>query len=114
MNPELAKVLVPIFLPLWAVLAVGSTAFLFLSRDAKLKRQVLAPFVIGSGVLFVAFVSLFMPLIGLPFFALFVGLISWLNLRTIKFCDGCGRTLLGHNPIAPPKYCSACGAQLGS
>jgi rRNA maturation endonuclease Nob1 len=42
----------------------------------------------------------------------FVALITFINLRVMKFCNACGRTVMNQNPFSPPKFCSKCGAAL--
>jgi hypothetical protein len=103
----------PVFIGVWAVLGIFSAGFFLLNNNATLKRKVWPPFVIGVGVLFLGFVAL----MGFPLEMLFimapaVVLITFLNLRSVKFCNACGKTLMSQNPLTPPKYCSRCGASL--
>jgi hypothetical protein len=41
-----------------------------------------------------------------------VALITFLNLRSVKFCNTCGKTLINQIPFTAPKFCSKCGAKL--
>jgi len=41
-----------------------------------------------------------------------VALITFLNLRSTRFCDGCGRTVYTQNLLKPARYCPHCGALL--
>jgi hypothetical protein len=41
-----------------------------------------------------------------------VALITFLNMRSVKFCDAYGNTINGQNPFSPPQVCSKCGAKL--
>ena len=103
----------PIFVGVWIVLGIFSSAFFFLSKNASLKRKIWPPFTIATGVLFVAFVwAMGFPSQALLFMVPVVGLITFLNLRSAKFCDACGKTIMGRNPLAPPQFCSKCGAKL--
>ena len=93
----------PIFMGVWVVLGIVSTAFFFLNNNAALKRKVHPPFVIGVSILFLGFVVL----MGTPreafFYCIFVpaiALITLMNLRNTKFCDTCGKTLINQNPFA--------------
>jgi len=103
----------PIFFVVWVFLSIGSALFFLLNRNAPLKRRVLPPFLISTGVIFIGFVWLsgappaFL-LIAVPG----VALISFLNIRCIKFCDACGRTIHNQNPFSPSKFCSKCGAPI--
>jgi len=45
----------PIFFGTWVVLGIISFAIFFLGKNAQLKRKLWPPFVIGTGVLFIAF-----------------------------------------------------------
>jgi hypothetical protein len=113
MNRPGDGVLVPAFFVLWAVLGVGSALFFWLNRDAALKRKVFPPLMIGAGVIFIGFIWL----TGAPTQFLFIAipavvLISFLNIRGMKFCDSCGRTIHSQNPFSPAEFCSKCGAKL--
>jgi hypothetical protein len=105
----------PIFIGVWVVLGIASAAFFFLNNNAALKRKVHPPFVIGVSILFLGFVLL----MGTPrdpfFYCFFVPgivLITLMNLRNVKFCNTCGKTLINQNPFASPRFCSRCGASL--
>ena len=113
MDPKAAPQLFPAFFAIWAMLGVGSAVFFSLNRNAALKKRVLPPFLIFTGVLFLGFVFY----TGAPKDFLYiavpmVALIMLLNMRTIRFCDACGRTLYNQNLFSPPKFCSKCGASL--
>jgi len=103
----------PIFFGVWILLGLASAAFFFLSKDAALKRKVWPPFTIATALLFLGFVwamgfasNVFIIMVPA------LTLITFLNLRSVKFCDSCGKTNMSQNPISPPEYCSKCGAQL--
>jgi hypothetical protein len=77
-----------IFFAVWVVLGIGSAAFFFFSKDASLKRKVWTPFAVGAGALFLGFVWL----MGFPAEQMYVAvpvvaLITFVNLRTVQFCD---------------------------
>lgn len=104
----------PVFLGVWVVLGLFSAAFFFLGKNASLKRKVWPPFTIATAILFVGFVWA----MGFPsqvFFIMIpaVALITFLNLRSVKFCDACGKTIMSQNPFSRPEFCSKCGAKLG-
>jgi hypothetical protein len=103
----------PIFFGIWIVLGLFSAAFFFLGKNAKLKRKVWPPFTIATAILFVGFAwAMGFPSQVFLFMIPFVGLITFLNLRSVKFCDACGKTIMNQNPISPPQFCSKCGARL--
>jgi len=103
----------PIFFGVWVVLGLFSAGFFFLSKNASLKRKVWAPFSIFTGLLFVGFIWA----MGFPAQVLYVAvpavaLITFLNLRAVRFCGSCGATLMSQNPLSRPAFCSKCGAKL--
>ncbi|MBL8201209.1 MAG: hypothetical protein JNK40_09580 [Chromatiales bacterium] len=103
-----------IFIVIWVILGIGSAAFFFFINDATLKRKVWTPFTIGASALFLGFIWL----MGFPSHVMyvavpFVALITVLNLRAVRFCDSCGKTLMNQNPFSKPSFCSRCGAKLG-
>jgi hypothetical protein len=102
------------FFAFWIVLGVSSFLFFQLNRDSKLKKRVLPFFVVGVGVIFgtfAAWMSNWQPFV-LAFFIPMVALITFLNLRTIKFCPSCGRTLYRQPVFAKASFCSHCGSSL--
>jgi hypothetical protein len=109
-NPD---VVFPIFFGTWVVLGVIGFVIFSLGKDAKLKRKLWPPFVIGTALLFAFFVSL----MGFPAFTfIFMGpmlvLIVYLQLKNTKFCDNCGKTIMNQNFFSKPKYCFKCGEKL--
>jgi membrane protein CcdC involved in cytochrome C biogenesis len=104
----------PIFFGVWVVLGIFSASFFFLNGNAALKRKVWPPFVVGTGLLFLFFIWLMGMQSEILFAAPFVIIITLINIKSVKFCSSCGKTIMNHNPFAPPKYCSKCGAALES
>jgi hypothetical protein len=103
----------PIFFGVWVVLGLFSAVFFLFGKNASLKRKVWPPFTIATAVLFVGFAwAMGFPsqvfLVMIPA----VAFITFLNLRSVKFCDGCGKTIMSQNPFSPPQFCSKCGARL--
>ena len=100
----------PAFFIIWALLAIGFSAFFYLNPNAALKRKVWPYAVIAAALIFVGFAwTSGMPHAGL---LLMVALITWINIRTVKFCDACGKTVQARNPFTPPKFCPKCGSPL--
>ncbi|MCH9827845.1 MAG: hypothetical protein K0U79_08880 [Gammaproteobacteria bacterium] len=113
MDPAKAEQIFPIIFTLWVLFGVGFAAFFYFNRNAALKRRVLTPCLTAQGLLFLGFaVYLGTPkqflLIAVPG----VFLITLINIRAIRFCDACGRTLHNQSLFSPPKFCSKCGASL--
>ncbi|MBA8886699.1 hypothetical protein FHW12_000890 [Dokdonella fugitiva] len=84
----------PWFVATWCAMSLGGLAFFAFNRDAALKRRLFLPILLFSNVTLLAFMLLtgapgeFL-LVAVPMLAL----ITVLNLRAVRFCDGCGRTL---------------------
>ena len=104
-----------VFFVFWALLGLSSFLFFHFNRDAKLKKRVFPFFVVGVGVIFgtfAAYTTGWHPAVLMVMLPL-VGLITFLNLRTTKFCDSCGRTLYRQSLFGPSKFCPHCGSELG-
>jgi hypothetical protein len=103
----------PYFMAFWGALgAVGAYLFYF-KRDAEFKRKYFRWYVIFAGIIFLTFPML----TGFPWFMMvfacpFVALITYLNIRSTRFCDKCGRTNRAQIPFLRPEHCSKCGAKL--
>ena len=110
-NPEQ---IFPVFAGVWVVLGLFSAGFLFLSKNAQLKRKLWPPFLILTGVLFVGFIWAMgaIPWQGMLVAVPLVALITYLNLRAVQFCDSCGSTVMSQNPFPLPAFCSKCGSKL--
>jgi hypothetical protein len=99
----------------WILVGIAASSFFYFNRNAAIKRRVLPLFVIGMGTFFLgilamAGISARDFLIIVPFLLL----ISYFKLRTIKFCDHCGRTVGPLLFFFPPQRCHKCGAHLAA
>ena len=103
----------PLFLVFVALSAAAALFFIF-SRNAPLKRKLFPVWIFLGGFFFL--LVLWYVLHGTPplfyAFAAFVIISSWLNMRRIRFCDGCGRTVTPRRPGGLPPNCPSCGAKL--
>ncbi len=89
-HPEV----VPLFIATWVALGIASLWFLYFDKNVVRKKRLLPISIIGSGALFVIFVFLISgDLRVMAFVVPAVVLISFLNLRMIKVCSSCGRTI---------------------
>jgi len=104
---------VPLFIATWIALGIASLWFLYFDKNVVRKKRLLPIFIIGSGALFVIFVfSINGDLRVMAFVVPAVVLISFLNLRMIKVCSSCGRTINSGLCFLRAEYCSKCGAKL--
>ena len=97
---------------LWAGYCVLGFYFLF-SRNPSRKRRLYRPYLITADTFFL----LIMVALGFPWPVVFlaiplVGIATVLNLRQLRFCDGCGTTNWTVVPFRRPRHCSDCGAPL--
>lgn len=113
MSSENVALLYPIFLGVWVLLTLLSAGFLFFNKNAALKRRIWPAFVISIGVLFLVFTAARgTPPQSLLVIAPVIALITFLNLRLIKFCDACGATITRQSRSAKSASCPKCGAKL--
>ncbi len=102
-----------LFIILWIALGVTGFLLFFVSKNVELKKRYYRWYAIGAGTLFAFFIIMAgMPIMGLLIFLPFVALITYLNLRGIKFCSSCGRTIMNQAWFSKVNYCSSCGAKL--
>lgn len=107
--------ILPLFIMTWVVLGIAGIWLMFVDKNVPRKKRLLPIFIIGTGAAFVAFVflitgDLHVLAVVLPAAVL----ISFLNLRMIKVCSSCGRTIQSGMWFTKAEYCSKCGAKLGS
>jgi hypothetical protein len=99
---------------IWGLLGLGSFLFFHLNRNAALKRRIWPVYIVSVGLV----------LGGLMYFSmgrqrdvLYLGvpaiiLISFLNIRTTRFCESCGKTLYSQPIFSRTQFCPHCGAEL--
>jgi hypothetical protein len=111
-----------IFMTTWFVLMIGGFVLFYLGGNAEFKRKWFPRYVILGGILFLGFTTAMMArmmnvaeLIGMWLFMVpTICLISWLNIRMTKFCDGCGKTISNQNWFSRIRFCPNCGSGLES
>ena len=103
----------PWFIGIWIALGIVGIWFMYFDRDIARKKRLLPIFTIGSGVLFVLFTFLITGDVRILAFVIpAVVLICVLNLRMIRVCSSCGRTIQSGLWFTRAEYCSKCGARL--
>lgn len=104
-----------IFFGVWVAIGLISGAFFHFSRNAELKRRLWPPFIVGTSLLFLGFgaaMSRGQPS-GFWFTAIpVVALIAFLNIRNVRFCDGCGKQIRNTGLFSRAEFCPKCGAKL--
>src|ERR1035438_1927278 len=90
-HPEIA----PWFFGVWIALAIVGLWNTYLDKNIARKKRLLPVFTIGAGVIFAVFTLLMMGsnLRMLAFVIPAVVLITFLNLRQIRVCSACGKTI---------------------
>lgn len=101
----------PVFFAVWALLAIVGAMFFYGGENAALKRRLYPFYIALISVLFIGFTYLIQGQLSL-FMLVMVVIIAIFNLRTIRFCDACGRMIMPRSLFVAPKYCQGCGAKL--
>ncbi len=105
--------LLPVLIGVWVVFGLFASAFFFVSKNANLKRKAWPPFMIAGALVFLGFSWTMGFSARMFFFELpVVALITFLNVRAMRFCDACGKTNTTQNHFSPARFCSKCGASL--
>jgi hypothetical protein len=108
-HPEIT----PWFFATWIVLGIWGLWSTYIDKNIARKKRLLPVSIVGSGALFVIFVFLISgDLRVLAFMVPAVVLITFLNLRMIKVCPTCGRTIHSGMWFTRAEYCSKCGGRL--
>jgi len=103
----------PIFFVVWLALGLAGFFLFYVNKNVQFKRRYFPWYVILGGVLFISFgwvmrFSLQMLFLMVPA----VALITFLNIKSTKFCDGCGRTIINQMWFTKVEHCAKCGAKL--
>ena len=103
----------PVFFVVWAALGVAGFFLFYRGKDAQFKRKYFPWYVILTGVLFISFgLGMGLPPEMLYFMAPAVALITFLNIKSTKFCDRCGSTIVNQMWFTKAEHCAKCGAKL--
>ena len=103
----------PIFFVVWIALGVAGFFLFYVSKNVQFKKRYFPWYAILAGVLFISFgLGMGFPLEILYFTVPGVALITFLNIRSTKFCDNCGRTIINQAWFSKVEYCGKCGAKL--
>jgi hypothetical protein len=103
----------PWFFGLWLMLGIASVWFMYLDKNIARKKRLLPVFIVGTGVIFIAFTFVIMgDLKAMALIVPAVALITFLNLRIIKICGACGKTIHSGMWFTKAEYCPKCGARL--
>src|SRR5262245_56925914 len=97
------------FVIVWIILGAVGTGVFILTRDAAFKRKHFPWFAILMGVIFGSFLLIVSRGEHVLFVLPFLALIVFLQIRTISFCDGCGRTIHPPNGFTRAAFCPSCG-----
>ena len=110
---EIREIVFVVIMGLFIALGIAGSIIFFLGKNVTFKKKYFPWYVISIGVLF-AFSILVtgMPLIGLIVFIPVIALITFINLRTIKFCDSCGKIIINRAWFTKLSFCPHCGEKL--
>ena len=106
-----------IFMVFWVLLGIISFLFFQFNRNAALKLSIWPIFVVMIGIIFGGFLFYMLgrqqPQV-LYFAIPAIIIISFLNIRRIRFCDSCGKTLHRQPIFSRTQFCPYCGAKLNA
>ena len=108
-HPEIT----PWFIGVWIALAVVGLWAIYLDRNIARKKRLVPVFIVGVGVIFAIFVLVMTGDLRIMVFVIpAVALITFLNLRQIRVCPTCGRTIHSGMWFTRADYCPKCGGRL--
>jgi hypothetical protein len=103
-----------VFLCIWVGLGI-LLAVLVWRGSLEAKRKWFPRMTILAGLLFTGFVYWISPAAEVLYVAVpVVALITFLNLKTTKFCSKCGAYYQDFGAVYRPNYCRKCGQDLSS
>jgi hypothetical protein len=98
---------------LWVALVAAGIYLFYVSKDVRFKRRYLPRYIVLIGALCIySTVRAGFPLEMMYFIVPAVALVTFLNIRALKFCDSCGRTIVNRTVFTETEYCPKCGAKL--
>jgi hypothetical protein len=109
MRPELVF---RMFLAVWIAL-LGAVSLFYWKGSLATKRRFHPYVVAGGALIFLGFVTVVMPPSTFVVIAPVVALVSFLNYKITKFCNGCGATVIQPPPWREPPTCTKCGMRVG-
>jgi hypothetical protein len=105
----------PVFFVVWVALGLAGFFLFYRGKDAQFKRKYFTWYVILAGVLFISFgLAMGFPSEALYFMVPAVALITYLNIKSTKFCDNCGSTIVNQMWLTRAERCAKCGAKLNN
>jgi len=105
-----------IFFTVWVILGILDSMFFVLNKNSKLKKRLHPWIVLGTAVLFIAFV-IWISGFEIHLFTLLIiatTVMMFLNIKLTRFCDSCGKTLFPNLISWKIEFCPKCGAKLNS
>lgn len=102
-----------IFAAIWLAMAAGSYMLFQRGRDVARKRRLWPIYTIASNVVIAAVIVYVQPPMPMMLGLLaFMVPLTWLTIRSTKFCDGCGNPSRSPFFMKPPEKCSHCQKKL--
>ena len=101
------------FLGIWIALAIVGLWVTYVDKNIARKKRLLPIFIISSGIIFAVFTLLVVgDLRAMALVVPAVALIIFLNLRQLRVCETCGRTIQSGMWFARARYCPRCGGRM--
>ena len=105
----------PIFFVVWIALGVAGFFLFYINKNVQFKKKYFPWYIILVGVLFIFFtLGTGFPLEMLYVMVPAVALITFFNIKSTKFCNNCGRTIINQMSFTKVEYCAKCGAKLNN
>ncbi len=99
------------FKGLGVLCSIGCMAYLFIGKDASLKRKLLLPLFAVNGALMVGIAYFSQGLTAALLVTAFAVFVSQLFVRNLKICDPCGRIVNDYRGNVP-ESCPSCHANV--
>ncbi|MEW6094883.1 MAG: hypothetical protein AB1531_13060 [Chloroflexota bacterium] len=111
---KIREIALVISISLYVVLGLAGWIVFLINDDVAFKKRYFPWYGISMGILFGIFIIAtgMMDFVGLVVSLSAIALITFMNIRMIKFCDSCGKTIINKALFSRVNYCSHCGAKL--
>lgn len=110
---EVREIVFVIIMGLFVALGIAGSIIFLVGKNVPFKKKYFPWYVISIGVLFaLSIIVTGMDFIPLIIFIAIIALITYINLRAIKFCNSCGKTIINQTWYSKVSFCSNCGAKL--
>lgn len=101
-----------IFFIVWIILGLSVFAFYTFNNNYALKRKLHPIIMILIAIIFLSYTYMYFTVKNQRYILIpFIGLITYMNIKMVRFCDKCGKTIyknMGHKD----GFCPRCGEKI--